>query len=96
MTPATSKTVVVPVRIPADIYAAMKVRIHAEDLSFSRYMRRALRRELQASGWLQSKASLDFVDGLLPEIEGGPITLRNMDVAGRGTSGNYVGTRRRA
>ena len=55
-----ARSVVVPVRVPKDVYAAVMVRIHAEDLSFSRYVRRAIRKDLEQSGCLQSRESFDL------------------------------------
>lgn len=44
--------IVAAVRIPKDIYILAMQRVHEEDLDFSKFVRRALRKELISAGIL--------------------------------------------
>lgn len=47
------RIIVASLRLPADLYGAImaRVSINAEDLDFSKFVRRAIRREIQNSGF---------------------------------------------
>jgi hypothetical protein len=49
------KSIVAPLRIPEEIYILAMRRCDQEDLDFSKFARRAIRRDLERCGLLQSE-----------------------------------------
>lgn len=67
--PAQTQNVVAAVRLPRDLYEAIMERVHidAEDIDFSKFVRRAIRREFENSGFGQ----FNKTKGFKPTEEGG-------------------------
>lgn len=60
--PAQNQIVVAAIRLPRDLYEAIMARVHidAEDIDFSKFVRRAIRREFENSGFAQFNKTKGF------------------------------------
>lgn len=55
----TNKTVIATLRLPADLYALIRERVRTEDIDFSKYVRRAIRREMAGTYMVKAESDMD-------------------------------------